>query len=199
MGRAIASLWVAAALGPAALPSSALAEARQYRLSGDNARLTFEATAAGIVGIDGAFTRFDGAILIDEARPGEGRIAVTVDATSLVTNDPDWAGDAAGPDFFDVARHPTFAFASTEIALVEPGRLRIDGVLTLRGVAAYVTLDALYAVERIGEARVARIDATGEIDRGTFGMDAYPLFVDDEVEIRIAGRLVDRGEASAPR
>lgn len=175
----LVGLCAAASIG------AAEARSRVYVMDGYSAALNFSCDVLGMMPVEGAFTRFIAVISVDDAAPEEARAVVRVDANSL-KSDPDWINDLRGPDFFDVAAHPEFGFVSRTAIVEGHGKLRLDGMLTLRGQSHPVSLRVRYSLPDKAGAP-ASIIADGEVDRTTFGMDAYELVVSDEVAIEVSG------------
>jgi hypothetical protein len=72
-------------------------------------------------------------------------------------------------EFFDVARHPTMHFASTEVAREAAGRLSVTGDLTIRGITRRLTVPI--RVMPAGSAPgTTTFDTTFQIDRTQFGL-----------------------------
>ena len=97
-------------------------------------------------------------------------VEATLDPRRIATGDGDRDDDLQGPDWFDVARFKTWTFASSAITAT-PSGFKIDGSLTVHGVAQPVTLDVIAV--RAGPH--ARYRATGTLDRHGFGMHVTPF------------------------
>ncbi len=97
-------------------------------------------------------------------------VDATLDPRRIATGDGDRDDDLQGPDWFDVARFKTWTFASTAI-IATPSGFKIDGTLTVHGVAQPVTLD----VTATHAGPHARYRATGTLDRHGFGMHVTPF------------------------
>ncbi len=162
------------------------AHSRVFILDGNSGTLNFSCDVMGLMPVEGGFTRFIAVITIDEDAPWEARAVVKVDARSLMTDDGAWIDDLKGPDFFNVAAYPEFDFTSRTTTVEGPGRLRIDGALTLRGETRPISLRVRYQTPDTPSGTAA-ISADGELDRTEFGMDAYDMVVSDDVEIEVSG------------
>lgn len=97
-------------------------------------------------------------------------VEATLDPRHIATGDGDRDDDLQGPDWFDVARFKTWTFASTAITAT-PAGFKINGSLTVHGVAQPVTLD----VTAVRAGPHARYHATGTLDRHGFGMHVTPF------------------------
>ncbi|GAC1492861.1 MAG: hypothetical protein NVS1B2_06690 [Vulcanimicrobiaceae bacterium] len=92
-------------------------------------------------------------------------VEASLDPAGVRTDDADRDEDLHGPDWFDVARYPTWTFASGEIAPTATG-FTMAGTFTMHGVARPVTL----AVTVLQPPPHAHYRATATLDRHAFGM-----------------------------
>jgi cytochrome b561/polyisoprenoid-binding protein YceI len=91
-----------------------------------------------------------------------GTVTVTIDIASLTLGSI--TDQAKGPDFFDLANHPTATFTAN--ILPAPEGYLADGTLTLRGVT--MPLQLPFALTITGD--TATMTGTTTIDRRQFGM-----------------------------
>ena len=110
-------------------------------------------------------TEVTGRVQYDSARPEASSIVVEARTASLRVDEPaarrrlGVEGDLSdgqradvdkamrAPDQLDVAQHPTIRFASTRVVPEGDGKLRVTGLLTLRGVTREVSFPATVALE----------------------------------------------------
>ncbi len=98
-------------------------------------------------------------------------MTATLDPATIDTRDAKRDGHLRTSDFFDVESNPTWTFASTSVE-VDGAELLVHGVLTIRGTARTVTLQAEFngaATDPFGIARVG-FSASTEISRKDFGL-----------------------------
>jgi polyisoprenoid-binding protein YceI len=93
-----------------------------------SAQVTFRAYGLGIVPIEGAFTRFNGALVLDPANPATCEVNVQAEAASLAMPEAGITQDALGPELLDVTRHPVFAYSG------RCGDGQVRGTLLLHGI-----------------------------------------------------------------
>lgn len=93
-------------------------------------------------------------------------VEVDVDVRSLTTGNRAYDDLLAVADPFDAARHPVATYRSDAVLWVDD-RAVVTGALTLRGRTGPVQLAAEYVVVEDG---VARLTATGRVDRRVFGL-----------------------------
>src|SRR5580692_6994103 len=89
--------------------------------------------------VRGRFDRFTGTIVTDEDL-ARASVNVTIDATSINTNEPNRDNHIRSADFLDVENFHDITFHSTSVRS-EGGEFSIDGDLTIRGTTHQVTLD----------------------------------------------------------
>jgi polyisoprenoid-binding protein YceI len=122
--------------------------------------------------VPGRFNKFEGTIVVDPKDLATTQIDVSIDVASIDTAIADRDGHLKSPDFFDVAKHPKATFKSTKVTPAGPGRAKIEGTLTLRGVSKPVVLEAevLGFGPGMGGHWVGGFEAKGRINRQDFGV-----------------------------
>ena len=136
----------------------------------------------------GRFAKYDGTIVVDNADASKSSVNVTIDATSLNTDNAKRDGHLASPDFFDVAKYPTLTFKSTSVKEVAKGKLEVTGAFTLHGVTKTITIPVTNLGTSAGMKPgtfVAGFEGKVEIKRSEYGMTTYLPAVGDEVEISL--------------
>lgn len=93
-------------------------------------------------------------------------VTATLDATRILTDEPDRNRALESSDFFDATKFPHWTFTSTKITAKPSGGFEMEGNLTIHGVTQPERFDVT-----VSEAPEApHYHATGEIDRHAFGM-----------------------------
>ena len=149
--------------------------------------------------VGGNFSKFRGVVMIDDKEITQLKVEVTIDAASVNTGHAQRDEHLRGPDFFDVAKHPTVTFVSKKVIKADAGRLKVTGDLTLHGVTREITVDVERPTAEVkdpsGNFRRGAT-ATTKINRKDFGltwnkvMDSGGLVVGDEVNIYVEVELV---------
>ena len=78
-----------------------------------------------------------------------------------------------GADFFDAGNHPEIAFRSSRVELGEDGSARVEGELTIKGIAKPVTATGTYqppVEDPFGSVRTA-LELAATVDRRDWNMD----------------------------
>jgi len=149
--------------------------------------------------VGGNFSKSRGVVMIDDKEITQLKVEVTIDAASVNTGHAQRDEHLRGPDFFDVAKHPTVTFVSKKVIKADAGRLKVTGDLTLHGMTREITVDVEGPTAEVkdpsGNFRRGAT-ATTKINRKDFGltwnkvMDSGGLVVGDEVSIYLEVELV---------
>ena len=159
----------------------------------------FAVTHHTISSVRGEFHQLKGTVVVDDADISKSSVNVTIDATTVDTREPDRDKHLMSSDFFDVAKYPIMAFKSTKVESAGPGRLKITGDLTIRGVTKQAVLEVTAPKPPIkdpwGLQRTA-VSGSTKINRQDFGvawnktLDAGGVVVGDEVDINLDVEMV---------
>jgi polyisoprenoid-binding protein YceI len=123
--------------------------------------------------ITGRFTDINGTITLDEGQPTSAQASVTIGAASIDTQNARRDKHLRTADFFHVDQHPTLTFQSRKVETIDgaPGRYRVAGDLTVRGVTRRVTLDTRYVpAQGTGSGRRIKLTLTAPLNRRDFGI-----------------------------
>lgn len=111
--------------------------------------ITFKISHLGYSWLYGRFNDFDGQFIYDAENPQNSTVNVTIDASSVDSNNAERDKHLRSEDFLDVSEYPEASFKSKRVEVDEEGEADIVGDLTLRGVTREVTLD----VEMLGHGK----------------------------------------------
>jgi polyisoprenoid-binding protein YceI len=151
--------------------------------------------------VRGHFGKLTGVVRYDPAKPGETSVEAEVDVSTIDTREAKRDAHLKSPDFFDVEKYPAMTFRSTKLEPAGPGKFKMTGNLTLRGVTRPVVFDLDGVSEPIKDQRGGErmgATATAKINRSDFGMtwnrllEAGGVTVGDEVTIVIDAELTRR-------
>ena len=160
---------------------------------------TIEAVARHlrVTKVRGRFESFEGKVVVPEDAL-QASIDVTIDATSIDTNNEDRDAHLRSPDFLDAEQHPTLEFHATGVE-EKGGGYEVTGDLTMAGVTKPVTLDLAYGgltEDPWGNTR-ALFAAETTINREDWGLtwnqalEAGGVLVSKEIDIEIQVQLVE--------
>jgi polyisoprenoid-binding protein YceI len=176
-----------AVTGEAAQVSPQNVAGHKYVINPQNSKVEF--VGSKVTGShNGSFQKFSGEIDYAGA-PEKSRVQITMDASSIVANDPKLTEHLKTPDFFDVAKFPDAKFVSTEIKAGGEGGAShtVTGNLTMHGVTKSVTFPATIAVT----SDTASVDADFSINRKDFGIN-YAGAADNLIRDTVAIKLTVR-------
>jgi polyisoprenoid-binding protein YceI len=197
MRKLILAAAIAALAAPHALaqqapaPAATMPQSGSYKLDKRHAKILWGASHFGFSTYYGQFTDFDASLTLDAATPANSKLSVTVQTTSLATNDPALDKHLNSADFFDTAAHPTATFTSKAVRRTGARTADVTGDFTLLGVTKPLTLAVTFNGAGVGPAKkpVAGFSATGTIKRSDYGMKYAIPNVADEVKLIISGEF----------
>lgn len=192
----------------AALLAAPAAFATQYQIDPVHSHAGFTIKHMMVSKVNGQFKSVKGTVDLDDNKPENTKIDAEIDATAIDTGDAKRDGHLKSPDFFDVANHPKITFKSKKVTSAGPGKYKVDGDLTIRGVTKPVTLD----VEGFDQAintpwgTVKRGGtATTTINRKDFGvswqqnLDKGGVVLSDDVKISLDVEIDAKPEKAAQK
>jgi polyisoprenoid-binding protein YceI len=91
--------------------------------------------------VDGNFKSFDASISSSKQDFSDAVFELTINASSVNTDNDRRDEHWKGADFFEVAKYPQITFKITSVKFVEGKRYKVIGNLTMHGATKPVTLD----------------------------------------------------------
>ena len=197
MGQIFSRIAITAGLA-AALSLPAAAATSTWQIDPAHSAAQFAVKHLAISTVRGAFTSVKGTVQFDDKDITKSSVDVTIDVNSVDTRQPDRDKDLRSDHFFDAEHFPAITFKSKRVEQVSPGKLKINGDLTIHGITKEVVLDVDGPTAPVkdpwGNQRMA-INATTKINRQDFGvkwnatMDNGGVVVGDEVTITIDAEM----------
>jgi polyisoprenoid-binding protein YceI len=198
MGHHLSRFALLAGLATAlSLPASAAAS--DWKIDPQHSSAQFAVRHMAISTVRGAFSKVTGTVALDDKDITKSTVDVSIDVSTVDTREPARDNDLRSDRFFDVAHYPTLTFKSKKVEQVAPGKLKVTGDLTIRGVTKEVVLDVDGPTAPVkdpwGNQRVA-VNATTKINRQDYGvkwnatLDNGGVVVGDDVNITIDAELV---------
>jgi polyisoprenoid-binding protein YceI len=150
--------------------------------------------------VRGRFTDFSGVLQFDPQRPESAKVEITIQATSIDTDNERRDTHLRSADFFDVQNFPTITFKSAKVTPAkEKNHFNVAGDLTIRGVTKPVVVD----VELLGFGDTdmgvrGGFNATTTINRSDFGvkwnktLETGGMLLGDEVMIEFPVEIAKR-------
>jgi polyisoprenoid-binding protein YceI len=183
----LTTMAAAVALTPPVLAAEA------YVFDAAHSNVQFSWNHFGFSTTSAEFEDFSGQLMYNADEPTQSAIDVEIDMASVDSGVDTFNGHLRNkPEWFDVDKHPTAHFDSTNIEAVGDNRYHVTGDLTLKGVTREVTLDTM--INKIGKhpttkARTIGLDATTTVSRSQFDMGKYAPAVSDDVTIDISAEM----------
>jgi polyisoprenoid-binding protein YceI len=151
-----------------------------------------------ISNVKGKFSGITGVLHRFEADHTKSTLEVSIDASTINTQDAQRDGHLKGPDFFHVEKFPAMTFKSTHIEKKGDG-FAVTGDLTIHGETRPVTLNVEEVSEPAkdpwGNTRIG-LSATTKINRKDFGLtwnstlEAGGVLVGEDVTIGLDVELI---------
>jgi polyisoprenoid-binding protein YceI len=146
----------------AALPAVAAAQSATWTIDPGHSAATFTVRHMVVANVKGEFAGPVGTATFDPKDLSTLRVEATIDARTINTRNPDRDKDLRSELFFDVAKYPKITFKSRSVTADAPGRLKVLGDLTIKGITKQVTLDVEGPTQEIKDIWGSRrIGATG--------------------------------------
>jgi len=156
-----------------------------------HSEILFKVKHMMITNVKGEFRKFDAEVTSEGSDFSEGKVKVTIDASSVFTNNEDRDKHLKSGDFFDVENHKELVFESTELKRQDDENYQLKGKLTIKGVTKEITLDVEFGginKDPWGNEK-AGFSLSGKINRKDWGLnwntalEAGGVLVSDEVRL----------------
>ncbi|EHU2951699.1 YceI family protein [Acinetobacter baumannii] len=134
------------------------------------------------------FSDIQGVIKVDNAKPANSSVNVTIPLSSVNTNVPALDKEFQEEAWFNAAKYPNITFKSTKVEKKDKKHFKITGDLTVKGITKPVVLDAV--LNKQGEHPMAKVPAIGfnattSFNRSDFGLGNYVPNVGDKITVNI--------------
>ncbi|PCJ54797.1 MAG: hypothetical protein COA70_03650 [Planctomycetota bacterium] len=159
------------ATAPAIAPSSALKPAT-FQIDTSHSWILFKVNHLGIGTAWGSFNKFEGSFMLDSEDAANNSVSLTIDPSSVDTNDKKRDDHMKGPDFFNAKEFPTVTFNSTKVS-GDGDTFKVTGTLAMLGKEKEIVV----TMSKVGEGEDpwgnyrAGFEGSFIIDRTEFGMD----------------------------
>lgn len=178
------SLGLAAAIAS----SVTLAAPVDYKIDPTHTATVFSWNHFGFSTPSANFTDIQGTIKVDNAKPSNSSVEVTIPLSSVNTNVAALDKEFQEEAWFNAAKYPNITFKSTKVETKDKKHFKITGNLTVKGVTKPVVLDAV--LNKQGEHPMAKVPAIGfnattSFNRSAFGIGNYVPNVGDKITVNI--------------
>ena len=175
-------------LAVASAATFTLAKPVAYQIDPTHTATVFSWSHFGFSTPSANFSNIQGVINVDNAKPSNSSVNVTIPLSSLNTNVKALDDHLQTADFFDSAKYPNITFKSTKVQAISKTKYKITGNLTIKNVTKPVVLDAVLnkqGVHPMTKAETIGFNATTSFDRSAFGVGAYVPNVGDKITVNI--------------
>lgn len=189
----IKALTVGLAL--ASVATFSMAKPVAYQIDPTHTATVFNWNHFGFSTPSANFSDIQGTINVDNAKPANSSVDVTIPLSSLNTNVKALDEHLKTADFFNAEKYPNITFKSTKVQALGKNKYKITGNLTVKDVTKPVVLDAVLnkqGVHPMTKAESIGFNATTSFNRSAFGVGAYVPNVGDKITVNITT------EASVP-
>jgi polyisoprenoid-binding protein YceI len=174
------------------------AQATKWTIDDAHSTARFKVKHLMVSNVSGEITGAKGHLDLDDKTNALKEVDVTLDATTINTQNAKRDGHLKNEDFFDTANHPNITFKSKKITKAGKGTYTIVGDLTMRGVTKEVTLKDGVVTDSIkdpwGNTRRGFSAAT-KLNRQDWGLkwnkvlEGGGLTVGDEVDVNVEAEI----------
>ena len=186
---------LALGLAVASIATISVAKPVDYTIDPTHTATVFTWNHFGFSTPSANFSDIQGTISVDNAKPVNSAVNVTIPLSSLNTNVKALDDHLKNADFFDAEKYQNITFKSTKVQALGQNKYKITGDLTVKNVTKPVVLDAVLnkqGVHPMTKAESIGFNATTSFDRSAFGVGAYVPNVGDKITVNITT------EASVP-
>jgi polyisoprenoid-binding protein YceI len=172
----------------AAVFAGSAGAAENYAIDPTHSVVQFSVDRFGFNNVLGQVPIVDGVVALDDGAPEKSAVNVKLNLAGLTSGDATRDDHVKGPFWFNVEKLATASFASTAVRPTGVNTAEVDGVLSLHGAVAPVTL--IVTLNKRGadpatKKQAAGFSATARLKRSDFGMTTALGMVGDEVTITI--------------
>ncbi|HAV5586607.1 TPA: polyisoprenoid-binding protein [Acinetobacter baumannii] len=165
-----------------------LAASVDYKIDPTHTATVFSWNHFGFSTPSANFSDIQGVIKVDNAKPANSSVNVTIPLSSVNTNVPALDKEFQEEAWFNAAKYPNITFKSTKVETKDKKHFKITGDLTVKGITKPVVLDAV--LNKQGEHPMAKVPAIGfnattSFNRSDFGLGNYVPNVGDKITVNI--------------
>lgn len=176
---AVPLAFVATSLASAAAP---VLPPTTWNIDPVHSSIVFKVLHMNVCNFYGRFDKVSGSVVMNDEKPAESKVELTIAMDSLDTNNEGRDKDLKGPNFFSAKEFAEIKFVSKTVKKDADKKWKVDGEMTMHGITKPLSL----SVDLVGSAdtkmgKKAGFDTTFKIKRSDFGMGAMTDMLGDEV------------------
>lgn len=168
--------------------NTSFVHADDYALEPVHTQILFFADHLGFSQSQGEFLQFSGGFTFDPEKPEASSVDVTIQTDSIDMDHQEWNDHMKNQDFFDVEKFPTMTFKSNKVEVLDSGKMRLHGQLTMIGQTHPVVMDVQHnksGVHPFSGKFIAGFSAHTTIKRSLFGMTYGLPALGDDIKVRL--------------
>ncbi|MBF7683237.1 polyisoprenoid-binding protein [Acinetobacter sp. B5B] len=166
----------------------AVAAPVSYKIDPSHTATVFSWNHFGFSTPSANFTDIQGTIHVDNQKPSNSSVDVTIPVSSVNTNVADLNKHFQDKEWFDAQTYPNITFKSTKVETKDKKHFKITGDLTVKGVTKPVVLNAVLnkqGTHPMTKAQAIGFNATTTFNRSAFGIASYVPNVGDKITVNI--------------
>ncbi len=158
-----------------------------YQIDPNHSWILFKVKHLNIGTAWGSFGTFSGSFALDNEKPSESSVTLTIETDSVSTNNKKRDDHLKGPDFFNAREFPSISFASTKVK-GKADDFEITGTIELLGKKKEVNVK----MHKVGEGEDpwgnhrAGFEGSFTVNRHDFGMDFMKDGLGAEITVTLA-------------
>jgi polyisoprenoid-binding protein YceI len=167
-----------------------------WELDKAHSSVSFTIAHMVVAEVEGSFQKFDGKIVTNSDSFEDSEAELTIETSSIYTNNEKRDGHLKSADFFNAEKNPTIMFKSTEFKKISDSKYLVKGLLTMNGIEKEIELDGKFmGVLETKNGKKAGFKFSGNLNRYDYNLkygnilEAGGLAIGKEVELEIRAEL----------
>jgi len=164
-----------------------------YRIGPSSTDIGFAVDVLGLTTCHGEFSKFAGQLSIDLEQPQLSQVSVKIESNSASMQWTPATPMILGESYLDAEHYPALEFISEHAQMLGDGKVRMDGMLTMRGISHMESFVADLSGRHWNKERnaeEAEFTATGTVHRSDYRMESDQGMLDDEVTFIIHTKVL---------
>lgn len=175
-------------LAVASIATFSIAKPVAYKIDPTHTATVFSWNHLGFSTPSANFTSIQGTINVDNEKPANSSVNVTIPVSSINSNVPALDKEFQQEGWFDAAKYPNITFKSTKLETKDKKHFKITGDLTVKGITKPVVLDAVLnkrGIHPMSKLDTVGFNATTSFNRSAFGIGNLVPNVGDKITVNI--------------
>src|SRR5690349_14122836 len=129
-------------------PVAVAPAATNWNIDPVHTSVVFKVSHMNVSNFYGRFNKVTGTVVMNDEKPGESKVELTIPMDGLDTNHEGRDKDLEGPNFFNAKEFPEIKFVSKTVKKDGDKKWKVDGEMTMHGVTKPLSL----SVDLVGSA-----------------------------------------------